>query len=37
MYEVPPRGHLQGQTRDNSKNEFFTLYIGRDIADVHDA
>ncbi len=24
-YWVPPRGHLQGQTRDNSKTRFFTL------------
>ncbi len=25
MYGVPPRGHLQGQTRDNSNMRFFTL------------
>ncbi len=25
MYGVPPRGHLQGQTRDNSNTLFFTL------------
>ncbi len=25
MYGVPPRGHLQGQTRDNSNTRFFTL------------
>ncbi len=23
MYGVPPRGHLQGQTRDNSNTRFF--------------
>ncbi len=27
MYGVPPRGHLQGQTRDNSSTHFFTLNI----------
>ncbi len=25
MYGVPPQGHLQGQTRDNSNTRFFTL------------
>ncbi len=25
MYGVPPRGHLQGQTRDNSSTRFITL------------
>ncbi len=25
MYGVPPRGHLQGETRDNSNMRFFTL------------
>ncbi len=25
MYGVPPRGHLQGQTRDNLNTRFFTL------------
>ncbi len=25
MYAVPPRGHLQGQTRDNSNTRLFTL------------
>ncbi len=25
MYGVPPKGHLQGQTRDNSNTHFFTL------------
>ncbi len=25
MYGVRPRGHLQGQTRDNSNTRFFTL------------
>ncbi len=25
MYGIPPRGHLQGQTRDNSNTRFFTL------------
>ncbi len=25
MYGVPPRGHFQGQTRDNSNTRFFTL------------
>ncbi len=23
MYGIPPRGHLQGQTRDNSNTRFF--------------
>ncbi len=25
MYGVPPQGHHQGQTRDNSNTHFFTL------------
>ncbi len=25
MYGVPPRGHLQGQTRDNSNTRFFKI------------
>ncbi len=25
IYGVPPRGHHQGQTRDNSNTRFFTL------------
>ncbi len=25
MYGLPPRGHLRGQTRDNSNTRFFTL------------
>ncbi len=39
MYGVPPRGHLQGQTRDNSNTRFFhtkkehieTYYIGTHV------
>ncbi len=27
MYGVPPQGHHQGQTRDNSNTRFFTLYV----------
>ncbi len=27
VWGTPPRGHLQGQTRDNSNTRFFTLNI----------